>query len=391
MTKEEKEIEKLKKEVEKLKSEKKAIAKTKKKATRVKSDSTSSDRLLDIYIRASQGEILKKSELAKEFNRNERSVLRSFQDLNSYFLSKRLDSKIAYDSILKGHVISKDESQWLTKGEVLSTIKVLFGSRGFSKKNLENIIGKLLKQTSKEDQKLIEGLIKSEMLHYEPIICNAGVDNDEEDLEDTNTDQEYIEKVWEFSKFIERKSIIRIKYRKPLHNVDNSSIIKTRQLEELNKKTVKQYYVQPLAVMFSEFYFYLLAYTIPNEDFKKFKNNEINVFPKKEFRTFRVDRIKSISDTGKFDKDVSYVANFSEGEFRKRISFMYAGDAYRIVFDYEGALEPIFDRFPTSKVTKDYGNLKYQITAEVIGKGYEMWISSYGDKITNLTERKMVT
>lgn len=346
------------------------VKKTKKNYS-LNADSSSAERLLDIYIRASKGEVLNKSKLADKYGKDERSIQRSFKSLNDYLYNENKidDQRLVFDEKSNGHILKRNKSQWLTKGEVLSVIKVLFESRAFTTSRLSSIITKLLLQTSSEDQKLIEEIVMSEQKNYKPVICNDQGEKCEDDTE----------KIWELSEYIKNKKIINMKYKKQNIQEDNENIINKIKSK---KKSAENYEIQPVAVMFSEFYFYLLAY--------KFSDDRKT----KDFRTFRVDRIISLEDTSDTFEEIYYSKKFSEGEFRKRISFMFAGELYKIKFKYEGALEPILDRFPTaeikSKIQNDEGKFIYQIEAEVIGKGYEFWIKAYGDKITDVEERKMV-
>ena len=72
---------------------------------------------------------------------------------------------------------------------------------------------------------------------------------------------------------------------------------------------------------------------------------------------------------------------FSDGEFRKRIQFMYAGELRRVTFDYCGAsVEAVLDRLPTAKVVSEKNGV-YRITAEVYGNGIDMWLRSQGSAV----------
>ena len=78
---------------------------------------------------------------------------------------------------------------------------------------------------------------------------------------------------------------------------------------------------------------------------------------------------------------VPYAGRFEEGEFRKRVQFMYGGKLERIKFRYTGpSLEAVLDRLPTAKVIREDKD-GWTISAEVFGKGVEMWLRSQGDYI----------
>lgn len=78
---------------------------------------------------------------------------------------------------------------------------------------------------------------------------------------------------------------------------------------------------------------------------------------------------------------VPYADRFQEGEFRKRIQFMFGGELRRIKFLYKGiSIESVLDRFPTAEVLK-HTSKGWLITAEVYGDGVDMWLRSQGDLI----------
>ena len=83
---------------------------------------------------------------------------------------------------------------------------------------------------------------------------------------------------------------------------------------------------------------------------------------------------------------IPYADRFEEGEFRKRIQFMYGGKLRKIRFRYQGeSVEVILDRLPTAKILKKE-NESYLIEAEVFGKEVDMWVHSQGESITDYIE-----
>ena len=83
---------------------------------------------------------------------------------------------------------------------------------------------------------------------------------------------------------------------------------------------------------------------------------------------------------------IPYSDRFEEGEFRKRVQFMYGGKLERLRFRYSGpSLESVLDRLPTAKVISQ-DTEGWLIEAEVFGKGIEMWLRSQGQYITECQE-----
>ena len=78
---------------------------------------------------------------------------------------------------------------------------------------------------------------------------------------------------------------------------------------------------------------------------------------------------------------IPYSSRFEEGEFRKRIQFMYGGKLKKVRFKYMGNdIDAILDRLSTAVIKAD-DESGYILEAEVFGKGIDMWIKSQGDLI----------
>ena len=133
--------------------------------------------------------------------------------------------------------------------------------------------------------------------------------------------------------------------------------------------------IQPVGIMFSEYYFYLTAFLENKESFE----NPDDLFP----TIYRIDRIKSFKVLDEHFH-VPYSERFEEGEFRKRVQFMYGGKLQRIKFRYTGpSLEAVLDRLPTAKVIGEDGE-GWIMQAEVFGKGIDMWLRSQGEYISGM-------
>ncbi len=78
---------------------------------------------------------------------------------------------------------------------------------------------------------------------------------------------------------------------------------------------------------------------------------------------------------------IPYKDRFQEGEFRKRVQFMYGGKLQRVRFLYRGlSIEAVLDRLPTAQIVGEENGV-YTISAEVFGKGIEMWLRGQGDAV----------
>ena len=295
-------------------------------------------RLLSLYERLSRGEVICKAALAQTFGVSDKTIQRDIEELRIYLAETRTDegeASIVYDRARGGYLLTRAASEWLTNEDVLAVCKILLESRAFCKEELDALLKKLLCQTAPHDRAQVGKIIRSEQHYYVPL----------------RHGKKLLSAIWELSQHMTAQHTIRISY--------------CRQ-----DGTERVHEVNPVAVMFSEYYFYLIAYLADG---------------RKEFPTiFRIDRIASFEPTGTTFR-VTHSNKFSDGEFRQRIQFMYAGALRRVTFEYSGtSVEAVLDRLPTARIRSE-DNGVYRIEAEVYGNGIDMWLRSQGDKVKVVT------
>lgn len=304
------------------------------------------ERVLGIYTKLLNGAIVNKASEAMNYGVNERSIQRDIDDIRNFMEQSITDSgcvdSVVYDHQAKGYCLEHTFQSKFSNCEILAICKILLDSRAFTKNEMENIQNKLIECcVPKSNQKVVSELIKNEMFHYiEP--CHKSV---------------FVDKMWDIGQAIQQSLYIEIKYQGM-----RGTSVKTRKL-------------QPVAIMFSEYYFYLAAFI----DDEKIKNN-FNVIEDAFPTIYRIDRIQDLKVLKEHYR-IPYVDRFEEGEFRKRIQFMYGGRLRKIKFIYKGySVEAVLDRLPTAKILSE-DNGEYTISAEVFGDGIDMWLRSQGDLV----------
>ncbi|WP_185903762.1 helix-turn-helix transcriptional regulator [Hathewaya massiliensis] len=292
------------------------------------------NRILDLYDRLMQGESINKKEEAEYFNVNPKTIQRDIEDIRMYLadnMESKGDMNIEYVRRKKRYCITKKEEDILTREDVLAISKILLESRAFCKDEINHLVKSILREISSEQRKAVEELIGNELFNFVPLQHNGRL----------------LSKLWELSEFIRNKEIIEINYAKT----------NGREVQRILK---------PVAIIFSEYYFYLIAY------FNKSKYDDPVVF--------RVDRIKTYKKVGeKFHIEDS--KRFEDGEFRKRVQFMYTGELMKISFEFYGSsIEPVLDRLPTAEVIDEHEGV-FSVQAEVYGTGIKMWVLSQGSNV----------
>lgn len=305
------------------------------------------NRTLDLYTRLCKGKIINKSEEAQKFGVDERSIQRDIDDIRSFLdgcaVADSTDTrKIIYDRNKNGFIMTGNESALMDNSEILAVSKILLESRAFTKKEITAILDKLvLGCVPRKNMKLVSDLIANEKYHYVELHHKSCIKD----------------KLWEIGHEIKQYNLLEIVY-----------------YRQVDSKTPVKRVVQPVAVLFSEYYFYLNAYiTEQNEQGKYIRKYDYPAI-------FRIDRIKSYRELGeKFE--IPYASRFEEGEYRKRIQFMYAGELVKLQFRYTGEnVEAILDRLPTAKIVSESEEGSV-IEAEVYGKGILMWLLSQGKMV----------
>lgn len=298
-----------------------------------------SARLLEIYSRLSEGAVLKKSELAQDFHVTQRSIQRDIEDLRCFFAERHLEQDVIYDTKLRGYRLIQATPKGLSNSEILAVCKILLESRSMRKDEMLPILDKLIFCAVPESsQKAVKALIANEELHYVEPHHNRPI----------------LDGLWEIGQAIKNQQIIEIEY------------------ERMKEPRLVRRRVQPVGIMFSEYYFYLTAFLEDKTDFE----NPDDLFP----TIYRIDRIHTFKVLDEHFR-IPYTSRFEEGEFRKRIQFMYGGKLERVKFRYSGpSIEAVLDRLPTARILSQDEN-GWTVEAEAFGKGIEMWLRSQGDFI----------
>lgn len=304
-------------------------------------------RTLDLYTKLMNGSLIRKTEEADRYGVNERSIQRDIDDIRSYLSDETLESgginTVVYDREKKGYRLEQIYKIRLTNSEILAVCKILLDSRAFTKKEMKSMLDRLVGCCAPEaNRKLVGNLIKNEEFHYvEPRHRTP-----------------FIDTMWEIGVAIRTCHYIEIRY---------------ERLKDRKNVTRK---VKPVAIMFSEYYFYLTAFIDEDDDARTDFDVINDAFP----TIYRIDRIRKLTVLDE-QFSIPYSSRFQEGEFRKRVQFMYGGRLQRVKFRYTGPdVDAILDRLPTAEITDEDVD-GYTISAEVFGKGIDMWIRSQGDYI----------
>ena len=301
-----------------------------------------SARLLYLYQDFIKGAGIQKKTAADRFGVNERSLQRDIEDLRCFFANQTPPGEIIYDARQKVYRLIERDTAHLSNSEVLAVCKILLESRSMRRDEMIPILDKLVGCcVSAEQRRAVVDLLANEKhLYIEP-----------------HHGKRLLDSLWELGEAIQKHLVTEITY------------------EKLKGGEIVLRTIEPVGLMFSEYYFYLVAFIRNIDKDTKFENPD-DLFP----TIYRVDRIRHFRMMDEHFQ-VPYLERFQEGEFRKRVQFMYGGKLQKIRFKYTGpSIEAVLDRLPTAEIEKQTED-GWIVKAEVFGKGIDMWLRSQGEYI----------
>lgn len=291
------------------------------------------NRMLEIFLRTILGEEINVRELADDYGVSTKSITRDISEIRNFLYDKRELSNftdLKYFGSSKTYSIEFDNI--LLSKELIAIIKAMIGCRAFSKEELQTIINKLKTFTSRHDATMLDQIIGKEMLHYSPVGSDC---------------ESVIDQLWKLTRCIHERKEISVSYYK------------------VNRKLVTRR-IMPVAITFSDYYFYLIAYRCDKDDWKPLY--------------YRIGRIENIVEHRKHFT-LAPEHDFDVGELRKKIQFMFPGEFRKIKFSYTGpSVQAILDRLPTAKVVEEKDGT-YIIEAEIYGTGINMFLLSQGRSV----------
>ena len=291
-------------------------------------------RMYRSYHDLKSGHILSKMELAERYGVSEKTVQRDIEALRDLLYEFYPTLELLYDRNERGYRLLDEKGK--EKAALLySVAKVLLESRAFVKEEVSAILDELTARLFVKDREVLCQLLTNDLYHYEELAHGKKITM----------------LVYELAQYVKEQNRIEMTY------------------EEEDGRVVTMP-INPLGIVFSDFYFYLIGCTTEHE-----RKGEIVPV------AFRVDHIRSFRPL-----DHRYVyppsERFEEGAFRKKIQFMKLGESMRVRFRYKGtSMETLLDRMPTAFIVKEEDDECVIIEAEVYGEGIEMWLLSQGSDV----------
>ena len=261
-------------------------------------------RLLDIFYQLMWDNHVTVNSIARNYEVSEKTIKRDISMIRSFLSENRElvgNVELQYDRQEQCYKLNRLEG--LSSQELLIILKILVGSRALDKESLREAVDRLTICANNTGQEIFRDFCKNELDYYRAVKKEEGVD--------------ISGFVWKLEKAIQRGRSVCIVY------------------EKLEGACVERN-LYPISVVFSNFYFYLLACRSDMEE--------------SAVIYYRVDRMKEIRE-GKERIPVSIEKRHQLDGARLYNQKMFMGKRTRIRFRYTGpSLQAVLDRFPTAEV-----------------------------------------
>lgn len=239
------------------------------------------ERVLSIYTKLLNGNVVNKTKEATEYGVNERSVQRDMDDIRNFLALEQTDGgsvySIVYNRKKKGYQMQMAQQTQFSNGELLAMCKVLLGSQAFSKKELDELLNKIIARCDvPNERKILKSLVGNELFHY---MEQHGADLKEE--------------LWELGQAVQGSHYIDVCW------------------QNSDQDTAEPKHLKPVAILYLNQFFYLAAYEEKNgfgEEKEYLASPEV----------YRIDRMHNLQVLEE-RFHIPYSKRFEEGEFRKSL------------------------------------------------------------------------
>ena len=214
-------------------------------------------RVLAIYSQLVNGAILNKAELAQQFHVTQRSIQRDMESLRCFFADEGLDQDIDYDKSNRGYRLVNAQEKKLSNSEVLAVCKILLESRSMVADEMMPILDRLIDCCVPERNKaVVQSLVANERFHY--VSPHHG--------------KRILDGLWEIGMAVRNHQVMEIQY------------------ERMKEPRLVSRRIEPVGILFSEYYFYLAAFLRGVDRRREFENQD-DLFP----TIYRVETVVLLS------------------------------------------------------------------------------------------------
>ncbi|TGD23656.1 WYL domain-containing protein [Companilactobacillus suantsaicola] len=304
-------------------------------------DSGSRARILDLFLRMYTGESVDTEWAAKYFNVKPRAIQRDYEIIKNV-LEKYLPNKVMVLN-REDRTRSLDIDEGVPVSGVIAVLKMIIGTRAFSKEELEDFKEDILSLVSYKERPMVKTLLAATLSKYYPV-----------DVPD-----DLLMRIDKFSEWIVKRKPIHFEYRNGYPG------------------KVSEFKGVPINLYFDTSFYYVMIYIVDKENLSEnplvFRVDRF-VFPVKELR-------KSYNIP--FDKKVD------EGVVINKMFLLKMGNDVHYRFQYWSNPQTALNKLPGSEIEKSMPDGSVIIKGEIFSEGALLWIFSQGDQIKVLGPRSL--
>lgn len=296
-------------------------------------------RVLILFYKLIQGENINKHVFIEKYKLNERSFERDIKTIRNFLMEIHVASEVLFNRKSNCYYLSNWSKNKFSNVEVMVLLKILLGTRALNRVEMKTIVNSIKSMLNPVEKKELLYAIYDEMENYIAPVHNKIL----------------LKPINHLNCLIYQRYKIEIKYKKANEKIVQKKII-------------------PISFIFSEFYFYLIAFIDKeNYDYPAF---------------FRIDRIIEIKKLDEKYNENLY-KKYNTGSMKNCLQFMYAGKLLTVKIRCKNCvIEAMQDRLPNNWLVKDEGEYKIY-KAKVFGEGFIKWALFQGDNIEVLEPIEM--
>ena len=122
------------------------------------------ERILCIFFRLLKGEEFSVAKAACEFSVSKKSIQRDLTVIKNFLAQHRdlcQNAELSYSQ--KSHAYTLQSDMILSNSETIAILRLIYGTRAFSRESVRTITNKLLNSTTKEDRNMLDTCVKGEL------------------------------------------------------------------------------------------------------------------------------------------------------------------------------------------------------------------------------------
>jgi len=296
------------------------------------------ERIINVFIDLLAGKPMTTEQFIEKYQVTKRTVQRDMASLRDLLTESNLDYEFSHKS--RSNVYALTATNQIQLEQVLSLMKVLIGTRAFSKRELLTLRKSMLELLAPKERAAVKKLTSVSVDQYTPV---------------GQTDQKLLPQIKNFSIWITEKKTLKFDY---LHSSDG---------------VVHSEIGVPTSLYFADFYFYVVIFS-----------------EKRPHGVYRLDRFYNVQPLSNKRIRLRYDQKINEAAFNNQTYLLHGGNDLTFTFRYWAFPPTALDRLPNSRVIKKMADGSVVIEANSFEQGILLWLIGQGPRVKVLTPPSLV-